>query len=187
MNQAVYHLIVFLSCLIAITVLILTGHDNSPLLQHLTEGLFGGVLGGSAAGAAPLILKFLAGPGNGPGAGATTKQAGFTRLIFLAVLLAVGSLGLAACASFTAAAKVNPLATACASGSASLKVLTAAEQAGKLNLTDTAAVNDAVAVLTPACATPIEPSPSQATMLAVNGAIARLATLATPYQAAGQP
>ncbi len=187
MSNAAYHLVVFIACLVFLGVVILTGHDNSPLLHNLLGGLFGGVMGGTAAGAAPLILKFLAGPGNGPGAGATTKQAGFTRLIFLAVLLAIGSLGLAACASFTAAAKVNPLATACASGSASLKVLTAAEQAGKLNLTDTAAVNDAVAVLTPACATPIEPSPSQATLLAVNGAIARLATLATPYQAAGQP
>lgn len=183
MNNAWYHLTIFLACLIFLGVVILTGHDNSPLLHNLLGGAFGGVIGGTGAGAAPLLLKFIKGPG-GPSAGATTKQAGFTRLIFLSILLALSGLGLAACATFSSAAKTNPLATACASGAASLKILATAEQAGKLNQATSNAVSDAAAVLTPACKSPIEPSPSQATMLAVNGAIAKLATLAVPYQKA---
>lgn len=183
MNNAVYHLIVFLSCLTFLGVIIVTGHDNSPLLHGFGASIFGGVMGGTGAGSLPLLAQFLSGPDNPTATAPVTRQDGFIRFgIMFACVLA--SLAIAGCATFTRAAKTNPLATACATGGASLKVLAQAQTQHLLTLTQTRAINDATVVIAPVCIASLEPAPTQATLTAINAAVSSLSTLAAPFQAA---
>jgi hypothetical protein len=173
-DQSVYHLILFLALLASLTLIILTGHDNSPLLHELAGGLFGGAIGGSAVGSIPALSNFLSGPGGG------AKQGGFIRPAYLIALLFVASLA-AACASLQQAATTNPVATTCASASVAIKTLTVARRAGVLSLADASAVNQSIAVVSPVCDSPTEPTASGAVLSSLVSATATLQGIAARY------
>jgi hypothetical protein len=181
LDNAWYHLILFISCLVFLAAIILTGHDSSPLVKDLFGSVFGGVIGGTGAGALPLVLKFIQGPdATTP---TPTKQAGFIRLPLMFALFTAFFLMIPACASLQQAAKSHPIATACATSSAAIKTLTIAKQAGMLSAADQDALNTAVATLAPVCSAPSEPTVTDATLLAVDGAAASLSTAAAHYAA----
>jgi hypothetical protein len=182
MNAAVYHLILFVSLLICLTVIIVTGHDSSPLLRQLGGGLFGGAVAGSGVGALPALIKFFAGPASPPTVNG--KQTGNTRVPVLISLLIV-SIALAACAGLQKATASNPLAVSCATSSAALKVITTARATGHLTPADVQGVDAALAVITPICEAPVEPSGSAAASSALVGAVASLQGIAAHYSAAG--
>lgn len=188
LDQSIYHLVIFLASLASLTALILTGHDNSPLLHQITGGLLGGVIGGSGAGAAPLIGRFFAGPPSPPSP-PPARQSGRVRLPML-LFVSLLSLGVAACASFGQAAKLNPVATACASASVAVKSVTAARTAGVLTPVQIGQVNQALAVIAPVCLAPSQPTVDSATLLALTAAASTLqdiATVSTPIKGNLQP
>lgn len=183
MNNALYHLIVFLALLIFFAVLIVTGHDNSPLLTTI----LGGALGGSGASAVgPALAAFFRGPSDPTASAPVTRQAGFFRVGFLAFLMiAAVAAGVSACATLTGTTSDNTaaVAEACAGTSATIKSLTIVEQAGQLSAADVQAVTAAVAVVTPICEAPTAPTVTAATLTAITGAAAQLTTLQLKYHA----
>jgi hypothetical protein len=181
-DASLYHLVLFVACLIFLAVIIVTGHDSSPLLQQLGGGLFGGVLGGSGVGAVPAIARFINGPQSPPANGPTAQRG---RVHPLALVLILGaSLAITACASLGSpltTSTSNPIATACAGSSAALKVITAARQANILTPADVLAVNSALTVVTPICGAAVEPTPTAAVTAALGAAVVDLQTIATHY------
>lgn len=172
MNNAVYHLIVFLASLVFLGVLIVTGHDSSPLLSKLLTGAIGGT---GAVAIGPAIAAFLKGPNDPTASAPVTRQGGFIRLGFLAFLLAGCFVG---CASLSGGiTSANTVAEACAGASASIKALTIVEQAGKLTAADKAAVDSALSVVNPLCEAPTQPTATQAELNAITSAAAQLAAL----------
>lgn len=172
LDTSIYHLVIFLASLASLTALILTGHDDSPLLHQITGGLLGGIIGGSGAGAAPLIGRFFSGPSTPPSA-----QSGYVRLPMLFLVIAI-SLAVTACACFGQAAKVNPVATACASSSVAIKSITVAKSAGTLTPQQIERVDKALAVVAPVCLAPSQPTADSATLLALTAATAALQDVA---------
>lgn len=183
MNNGLYHLIVFLALLVFFAVLIVTGHDNSPLLTTL----LGGALGGSGASAiGPALASFFRGPTDPTASAPVTSQRGHARFGFLALLLGIAvTLAVGACSTLHTATSDNgtAVAEACAGASATVKSLTVFEQAGKLSATDTQAVTAAVAVVTPICESPTPPTVSAATLTTITGAAAQLTALQLKYHA----
>lgn len=182
LDSAWYHLILFISCLVFLAAIILTGHDNSPLVKYLAGGAFGGVFASSGANAAPMLFKFLLGP-NDPSAPAPTKQAGFIRLPLAFAMFLAFFLMLPACAALNQAAKTNPVATACATSSAAIKTLTMAKAAGALSTADQDVLNASVAALAPVCTATVEPSLSGAALSAIDSAAFNLGAAASHYSA----
>lgn len=187
MNNALYHLIVFLALLIFFAVLIVTGHDNSPLLSMFLTGALGGS-GASAIG--PALAAFFRGPDDPTATAPVTRQGGFTSLRFLAFLMVAALVAaLSACASLgsgtATAGNTQTVATTCASAAATVKSLTVVKQAGYLTAPDVAAVNAALAVVTPICSAPVQPTYTDAATLALTGAAAQLLTLEGKYHATG--
>lgn len=179
-DTSVYHLVVFVACLIAMCVIIVTGHDNSPLITQFAPALFGGVMGGSAAGAAPLLTAFIRGPDDS--LPSKNTQAGFSRLPMIVTLLGA-AIAIGACASIQQAATSDPVATACASSSVAIKTLTAAGQAGVLTTTDASNVMLGISVIAPVCDVTPEPTPVGAALTAFLAATTSLQTVAAKYQA----
>lgn len=180
LDSAWYHLILFISCLIFLAAIILTGHDNSPLVKYLAGGAFGGVFASSGANAAPMLFKFLLGP-NDPVAPPANKQAGFVRLPMMMAFTLAGFLMIPGCAALQQAAKTNPVATACATSSAAIKTLATAKAAGALSATDQDVLNASVATLAPVCTASVEPSLSGAALSAIDSAAFNLSEAATHY------
>jgi len=182
-DASLYHLVVFLATLAALVLLIVTGHDNSPLLTHITGGLFGGVLGGSAAGAAPALARFISGPSDPTATAPVTpsRQSGHVRLPVLILVVFLASASLIGCAAFQQSAKLDPVATGCASASAAIKTVTAAQVAGYLLPGDQAAVSAAIATIAPICTDPDKASVSQVEVTALAQATASLESLAARY------
>ncbi len=181
MNQLTFHLIVFLATLAAVVTIILTGHDSSPLVTNLLAGAIGGSGG---AGVGTLLFNFFKGPQDPTVAAPVTKQAGYTHLRFIALLLPSAFIGaLVACASVNTVTPQQTVATACATASAAVKSLTVVEQAGALTVSDVQNVNNALAVVNTICEAPTEPTYTQATVDALTGATAQLVQLQTKYHA----
>lgn len=170
-DSSVYHLVIFVCCLAFLAAVIITGHDTSPLVQQIIPGMFGGILGGSAAGAAPALANFISG-GNPP-----RTQGGFVKFpLLLCVLVAV--LALTACASLQSAGKSDPLAVSCATASAAIKTITPAKNAGLLSPATVTQVNNAIAVVSPVCEAPAEPTPGAAVTAAFSAALVTLQSAA---------
>lgn len=183
MNNSVYHLIIFLASLIFLAVIIITGHDTSPLVTNL----IGGSVGGSGA---TLLASFFRGPQDPTATAPVARQGGFTTLRFLAFLLtAAFTVALSACASLGTApastGNAQTVATTCAGAAAAVKSLTVVKQAGYLTAPDVSAVNSALAVVNPVCNGLLQPTYTNAVVLGLTGAVAQLATLEAKYHAAG--
>lgn len=178
------HVVVFIAALIFLAAIIITGHDNSPLLTTLLTGVVGGA-GGAGLGSA--LASFFKGPDQPTGvAPLTTRQGGFVRAVFIPVLFVV-SLGIAACAGLTSAPSTGTTATAisegCATASAAIKSLTVVEQAGKLTPDDVQGVNAALAIVNPLCEASAPPDATQVTLDAITSAAAELTALQVKYHA----
>jgi len=186
MNTALYHLIIFLACLIFLGVLIVTGHDNSPLLTQILSGAIGGT---GAASIGPALAAFFRGPQDPTATAPVVRQGGFTSMRFLAFLLAAALTAvLGACASLsgtTSAGNAQTVATTCATAAAAVKSLTVVKQAGYLTAADTSAVNTAMAVVSPVCNAPIQPIYTDALVVSLGAAAVQLATLESKYHATG--
>lgn len=184
MNQLTYHLIVFLALLASGLVIILTGHDHSPLLGQL----LGGALGGSgSAGLGSLLLNFF-GTGGGPSAPAViTKQAGRASISFLIMLsMIVASVCLitvAGCASLGIQTSSQKIAVSCATASATVKSLTVVQQAGLVSHADDQGIEAALSVINPICEAPTQPTYSSVEVSAVNTALQELVTYQSKYHA----
>ena len=183
-DPSIYHLILFLACIVSLTIIITTGHDNSPLLHQIAGGLFGGVIGGSGAGSIPAIANFISGTPNVT-PDPNKKQGGHVRYSLTPALLFTSCIALAACASLQQATTANPLAVSCASSSAALKVITTARQTGHLTPADIQGVNTALAVVTPICSAPIEPTSTAVASSALVSAVATLQGIAAHYGTPG--
>lgn len=73
------------------------------------------------------------------------------RSIFLGAILALASLCLPACAPLGIKTEAQKIAASCATASASIKVLTAANELGKLTPQAQAGVISAVGIIAPIC------------------------------------
>lgn len=183
MNQYVYHLIVMIASMIFLGVLIITGHDSSPLLTTLLTGVIGGTGG---AGIGQTLAAFFKGPSDPPsGAAVVTKSSGFITLRFLALIL----FGSAICIMFSACSTLamssnQGVATSCAAASAAVKSLTVLEKGGYLSPADVSAVNQALTVVNPICEAPTQPTYAQATISALASAVADLSAVEAKYNAA---
>lgn len=182
LNSTAYHLIIFLACLAAFVTLTVTGHDNSELVK----GVFYGVLGLSGTNSASSISSFFRGP-DAPDVGLSGKQGGFVRLRLLTWLSWAALIGVtviaAACGTVGTASAAQRVEIACASGSATIKALTIAKQAGHLSDADTKAVSTALAVVTPLCTGPTPPTVTDAEYAALTGAFSTLTALQVKYHA----
>jgi hypothetical protein len=186
MNSTLAHLIVFVSLLIFFAVIIITGHDTSPLLSTLLTGAIGGS-GGSAVGA--LLNGFFGSSGTSTTVTQVTKPNGFIHyrlliaMCFGAVLCAV----VAACSTLTSTTPSTSVAESCATASAAIKTVTVVQQAGKLSTADVATVNQALTVVNPICESTTQPSNSTVASAALVAAVAELTTLQTHYATAAGP
>lgn len=182
LNSTAYHLIIFLACLLCFTVLTVTGHDNSELVK----GVFYGLLGLSGTNSGSSILSFFKGS-NGPDVGLSGKQAGFSTprfLNWLAWACLVGVTAIAeACGTVGTASASQRVETACAGGSAAIKTLTVAKQAGYLSVSDTQAVTSALVVVKPLCTGATPPTVTDVQYTALTGALATLTALQSKYHA----
>lgn len=184
LNSTAYHLIIFLACLAAFVTLTVTGHDNSELVK----GVFYGVLGLSGTNSASSITSFLRGP-DAPDVGLSGKQGGFVRLRLLtwlswAALVSVTAIA-AACGTVGAASAstAQQIATACAGGSATVKALTVAKQAGYLSAADDQAIETALTVVKPLCTGTAPPTATDAELATLTGALSTLSALQVKYHA----
>lgn len=184
MNQLTYHLIVFLSLLASGLVIILTGHDHSPLLGQL----LGGALGGSgSAGLGSLLLNFFGNGGTPSAPAVVTKQAGRASISFLIMLCMIVAnvclITVAGCASIGGQTNTQTISTSCATASAAVKSLTVVQQAGLVSHTDDQGIEAALGIINPICEAPVQPTYSSAEVSAVSAALQELVTYQSKYHA----
>lgn len=183
LNSTAYHLIVFLASLLSFTVLIATGHEGSKLV----EGIFYGILGTSGVNSSTSLLQFFRGP-DAPDiglSGGSGKQQGRSTVHFLMwLVVSIVTVLMVACGTVGTASATQQVAIACASGSASVKALTVAQNAHALSAADTKAVDDALAIVTPLCTGVAPPTVTDAEVTALTAAFNTLAGLQAKYHAA---
>lgn len=164
MSNQLYHLIVFLACLGSLLALIITGHDNSPIINSL---LTGGV-GGSAVGAFGKLTSAIF------GGGSQSSQSGYASPFILAIIAGMLIVG-------CAALKTDKVATSCASASAAIKTLTVARNNGLISVSEQKLINDAVTVVEPICTSKVEPPATTAAVNALNSAVSLLTSAAAAH------
>lgn len=182
-NQYVYHLIVMLASMLFLAVLIISGHDSSPLLNQLLTGVIGGTGG---AGIGQILAAFFKGPPDLPSAPAiVTKTGGFImmRLLLLVMLGSGAGIACVACASLSLTSNQS-VAASCATASAAVKSITVLEKGGYLSPADISVVNQALTMVNPICEAPTQPTYAQATISALASAVADLSAIEAKYHAA---
>lgn len=176
MNRDFYNLVLLIVCIIALLAIVLTGHDNSPLVTSI----FAGGAGGSGA----RLFASISHAVFGDSTDTPPKQGGYATLPYaLLLLIATSIVGamflLSGCTSL--AGKSDPVATSCAAASAAIKTVTTARANGLLNAKEIAAVDTAIAAVQPVCTAPTEPPPTAAAITAFNSAVLQLEAAATAH------
>lgn len=180
LDTSITHLIVFLASLFAVVAFVITGHEPSATAW----GFIGALLGATGLGSVPAVSALVATPK------ASDSQGGYLHprmFLFLLCWCALGCLALSACAGLKTAGASDPVATACVTASAAIKTLTVAKAAHALTRAQSDAVDASVPTVLNVCANPSEPSPSAASVAALEGVALNLSTLAAPFANASTP
>lgn len=173
MNESIYHLVAFIAALAALTVLIVSGHGNDPMLQSLIAG----IVGGSGITSLGKIGKDFF---NTSDVTATNKQKGHARVWLIAALACIA---IAGCALLKqpASSQTQTIETACATTAAAVESLAIVQQAHPLPAQDAQNVSHAIATLSGVCTAPKPQTYTDVELQAITQAAAVLSTEGAKY------